>query len=42
MNDINFKGKNNKFLVNVETELVERTPLIGLEKCILYNKMAFY
>ena len=30
-----------EFLVNIETELIERAPLIGLEKCILDNKMAF-
>ena len=34
--------KNGEKLVNIETELVERAPLIGLEKCILYNNMAFY
>ena len=39
---INFKRNNDEFLVNIETELVERAPLIGLEKCILDNKMGFY
>ena len=33
---------NDEFLVKIETELVERAPLIGLEKCILDNTMAFY
>ena len=38
------KKNNDELSVNVETELqrIERVPLIGQEKCILDNKMAFY
>ena len=31
-----------EFLVNIETELVERASLFGLEKCIMDIKMAFH
>ena len=33
--------KNDQFLVNTEIELVEKALLIGLDKCILCNKMVF-